>query len=257
MKIAKTAIINPKAKLASSVEIGHYTVIDKDVTIAAGTKVGHHCFIKGGTTIGKNCHIFSNSVIGEIPQDLKFNKEKSFLKIGDNNTIREFVTINLGTKEGGGTTLIGNNNLIMAYSHIAHDCKIGNDVILANAATFGGHVRIEDKACIGGMVAIHQFARVGKYAFIGGNSTIRQDVPPFSMVDGQPASVMGINSVGLKRAHFSLEIRTALKRAIKILFKSGLLTGNAVKKIKKELPKIPEITYLIDFIKSSERGVIR
>ncbi|MBM3252778.1 MAG: acyl-ACP--UDP-N-acetylglucosamine O-acyltransferase [Candidatus Omnitrophica bacterium] len=257
MKIENTTIIHPKAKVADSVEVGHYTIIDEDVVIGEGVRIGHHCYLTGNTTIGKNCKIFSNSIIGEMPQDLKFKDEKTFLKIGDNNIIREFVTIHLGTEEGGKTTVIGNNNLIMAYSHIAHDCKIGDNVIIANAAMFAGHVHIEDNATIGGMVAIHQFVRVGRYAIIGGNSRVMQDIPPFSLAAGQPADVVGLNSIGLRRANVSPEIRNTLKKAIKILFKSGLSTNHAIEEIEKNLPRLDEIIYLVNFVKTSERGVAR
>ena len=255
MKSAKTAIIHPKAKLAHSVEVGHYAVIDKDVAIGENTSIGHHCYITGNTAIGKNCRIFAGSVIGEIPQDLKFKGENIFLKIGDNNIIREFVTINRGTKEGGGTTIVGKDNLIMAYVHIAHDCRIGNNTVISNAATFAGHVYIEDKATISGLVAIHQFVRVGKLAMIGGISRVMQDIPPYSLAVGQPASVVSLNSVGLKRANMSIEVRNVLKRAIKILFKSGLSIAHAVEKVEEELPEIPEVAYLVDFVKSSKRGI--
>ncbi|MFH0838916.1 MAG: acyl-ACP--UDP-N-acetylglucosamine O-acyltransferase [Candidatus Omnitrophota bacterium] len=257
MKIAKTAIVHPDAELAHSVEVGHYSIIDKNVVIGEGTKIGHHCYITGNTSIGKNCKIFFGSVIGEIPQDLKFKGEKSFLKIGNNNIIREFVTIHLGTKDGSRTTKVGNNNLIMAYCHIAHDCEVGNDVIISNGSMFAGHVHIEDRATISGMVAIHQFVRVGKFAIIGGHSRVLQDIPPFSLALGDPASVVGLNSVGLRRANIPLKVRTALNKAIKILFKSGLSATNAVVKVKKELPNLPEIAYLIHFVKSSERGIAR
>lgn len=260
MKIHPTAIIDKKAHLAKDVEIGPYSIIGSNVKIDAGTKVDSHCVIDEWTTIGKNCRIFKGSVIGGVTQDLKFKGERSFVKIGDNNTIREYVTINRATNKDS-VTQIGNNNLIMAYTHIAHDCRIGNNVIIANAGTFAGHVTIEDNATIGGMVGIHQFVNVGTLSIIGGCSKVVKHVPPYSMVDGHPAKNYGLNIIGLKRAGISQKAKTGLKRAFKILFNSGLSLPHALKEVKQTLPQSKEIKNLIHFLKTvksdTKRGVCR
>lgn len=252
--IHPTAIVSKKAKIDEGVEIGPYTIIGDNVELGKGTKVGPFCVITGYTKIGKDNRIFSNAVVGSIPQDLKYKGERSWLIIGDGNTIREFVTINPGTGEGG-KTIIGNNNLIMAYAHIAHDCIIGNNVIIANCGTLAGHVLIEDKAIIGGLAAIHQFVRVGRYAIIGGCSKVVQDIPPYSTCDGHPAKVRGINVVGLRRAGFSAEKRNLIRRAFKILFFSGHPLPKAIEVLQQELPLTEEINCLIEFIRSSKRGI--
>jgi len=195
-------------------------------------------------------------VIGSAPQDKKFSADDNvFLNIGENNVIREYVTMNPGTLEGGGKTVIGDNNMFMAYAHVAHDCVIGNNCVMANAATLAGHVTLEDGAIIGGLSAVHQFVRLGRLSIIGGCSKIVQDVPPFSMVDGHPAKVIQTNSVGLKRAGFSSEAILTLKKAIKILFHSELSRKHALEKIENEIPSSPEIEHLIFFAKTSERGL--
>ncbi len=255
-KIHPNAFVHPKAKLGRGVCIGPNTVIGEYVKIGANTVVGSCCVIEGITQIGKRCKIYTGAVIGSPPQDLKYKGERTKVLIGDDNVIREYVTINLGTVDKG-KTVVGNNNLLMAYSHVAHDCVIGDGVVIANAGTLAGHVTIENKAIIGGMSAIHQFSRVGRTAIIGGCSKIIQDVPPFSMVDGHPAKVYGINSIGLKRAKISPASITRLKTAFKILFKMKLSTSTALKRIKKEVPKDANVKYLIEFIKSSKRGVCK
>lgn len=255
-KIYLHAFVHPEARLGRGVCICPNSVVEKHVTIGANTVVGSSCVIKGFTQIGKRCKIFTGAVIGSAPQDLKYKGEPTRVIIGDDNVIREYVTINLGTVDEG-RTVIGDNNLLMAYSHVAHDCVIGNGVVIANAGTLAGHVKIEDKAIIGGMSAIHQFSRVGKMAIIGGCSKIIQDVPPFSMVDGHPAKVYGINSIGLKRAKISPRSIARLKAAFKILFKMKLSTTTALRRIKKEIPRDVYVQYLIEFVKSSKRGVCR
>lgn len=257
MKIDKTAIIDPKAKLAKNIEVGPYTTIGPNVTIGIGTKIGQACRLEGFTAIGKNCQIFTGAVIGSIPQDLKFKKGiKSFIKIGNNNVIREYATINPGTGEGE-TTIIGNDSLLMAYSHIAHNCRIGNGVIIANVGTLAGHVTIEDKAVISGLSGVHQFVRVGTLSIIGGCSKATQDVLPYYLYEGQRATPRGLNIIGLKRAGVSLGVRENLKKAFKILLNSGLSIPNALKKIKEEVPPGKEIAHLIEFVRSSERGIAR
>ena len=254
MQIDKSAIVSKKAKLAKGVYVGPYAIIDDDVEIAAGTKIGAHCVINGNTSIGKCCEIFSGAVIGSKPQDLKYKDEKSYLIIGDNNIIREFCTFNLGTGEGG-KTVVGNANLFMAYSHVAHDCLVGNNCVIANCGTLAGHVTIEDKVVIGGLVAIHQFVHVGMLSIIGGCSKVVQDIPPYSTCDGHPAKVYGLNLVGLRRHGVLKDAIKELDHAFRILFNSGHSTKHAVEKIAEESFKSKEIAYLLDFIKRSERGI--
>lgn len=255
-KIDSKAVISKKAYLDRDVEVGPYTVIGDGVKIGKGTKILNNVTIQGFTEIGESNKIFSGAVIGSPPQDLKYKGEESFLYIGKNNVIREFVTINPGTKKN--STRIGDNNLIMAYSHIAHDCQVGNHCVFANNATLAGHVTVEDKAVLGGLSAVHQFVRIGKLAIIGGCSKVVQDIPPFSTCDGHPAKIYGINSVGLKRSNVSKESIRQLKTAFKILFHSGLSTKHALDKIKKEFKDYSnELSHLISFIKSSQRGITR
>lgn len=255
-KIHSTAIVSKKAHLENGVEVGPYSVIGDAVTIGRGSKILNNVTIDGTTKIGENNTIFSGAVIGSPPQDLKYKGEKSSLIIGKDNTIREFVTINPGTNHN--STVIGSNNLFMAYSHIAHDCSVGNDCIFANNATLAGHVSVADEVVLGGLSAVHQFVRIGRLAIIGGCSKVVQDVPPYATCDGHPAKIYGINFVGLKRSHFSPEVIRQLKRAYKILFHSALTISNAVKKIKAEFAESSEeLSCLLDFISASKRGVSR
>ncbi|PIQ90193.1 MAG: acyl-[acyl-carrier-protein]--UDP-N-acetylglucosamine O-acyltransferase [Candidatus Omnitrophica bacterium CG11_big_fil_rev_8_21_14_0_20_41_12] len=256
MKIHPSAIVSPLAKLETSVVVGPYSVISDNVSIGAETKIGAHCVIEGNTSIGESCEIFTGAVVGSRPQDLKFKDEKVFLEIGNHNIIREYCTLNPGTKEGA-KTIIGDNNLLMAYSHIAHDCKVGNGCVLANNCTLAGHVTIEDKAVIGGIVAIHQFVRIGMLSIVGGCSKVVQDIPPFSTCDGHPARVYGLNLIGLRRKGISSASIKQLDQAFRIIFNSGLSVKHAVEKVEKELEKNEEISYLINFAKSSERGLTR
>lgn len=256
MNIHKTAIIDKKAELADDVSVGPYSVISSDVKIGSGTKIGPHCVIDKFTSIGKDCQIFSGAVLGSLSQDKKFKEKISFLEIGNYNTIREYTTMNRATQENG-KTKIGDNNFFMAYSHIAHDCQIGSNVTLANCTTLAGHVILEDGVITGGLSGVHQFVRVGKLAIIGGCTKVVQDIVPYSMSDGHPAKTYGINSIGLERAGFSDEVKHNLKKAFKILFFMELNIKNALAKVLEEVPPSEEITYLIDFIKSSERGITR
>ncbi len=256
MEIHPTAIVSKGAKLEAGVIVGPYTIISDGANIGAGTKIGAHCVIEGNATIGKSCEIFTGAVIGSRPQDLKFKGEKVFLEIGNNNIIREYCTLNPGTGEGG-KTIIGDSNLLMAYSHVAHDCKIGSGCVLANNSTLAGHVTIEDKAVIGGIVAIHQFVRIGILSITGGCSKVVQDIPPFSTCDGHPARVYGLNLIGLRRKGVSRESIKKIDQAFKLLFNSGLSVRHAIEKMEKESEKTDEITYLINFAKSSERGLAR
>jgi len=256
MGIHKTAIISKDVKLAENVSVGPYTVINGNAVIGAGTEIGAHCVIGEFTTIGKDCKIFSGAIVGSISQDKKFDEKRSFLEIGNNNIIREYVTINRGTQKDSKTT-VGNNCLFMAYSHIAHDCKIGDKVILANCVTLAGYVELEDGVIIGGLAGVHQFVRIGRLSIIGGCSKVVQDIVPYSMSDGHPAKVYTINTIGLDRAGFADAQKDSLKRAFKIIFSMKLNTKNALLKVEKELVPTKEITILIDFIKSAERGIAR
>lgn len=256
MKIHHTAVVDKKAKLADDVEVGPYTIIGPDAEIDVSTRVASHVVIEGRTSIGKGCQIFTGACVGSIPQDLKYKGERSFLRIGNNNIIREYVTLNPGTEEDS-VTSIGDENLFMAYSHVAHDCKIGNGCIVANAGTLAGYVVMEDKVIIGGLAAVHQFVRVGKMSIVGGCSKVVQDVPPFSTCDGHPAQVYGLNLVGLRRSDISKDAQLALKRTFKILFYSGLALKSAIGKAKQEAGDFKEVQYLLDFIKGSKRGVSR
>ncbi|MBP7216697.1 MAG: acyl-ACP--UDP-N-acetylglucosamine O-acyltransferase, partial [Candidatus Omnitrophica bacterium] len=213
-----------------------------------------HCVIEGNTTIGSGCQLFTGAVVGSRPQDLKYKGEKNFLEIGENTIIREYCTMNPGTGEGG-KTIVGSNNLFMAYSHVAHDCRVGNHCVFANNATLAGHVTIEDRAVIGGLVAIHQFVRVGKLSIIGGCSKVVQDIPPFSTCDGHPARIFGLNLVGLRRQGMSAASIHLLHAAFKLLFREGLSIKHALQKAEQELSATDEISYLLDFIRKSERGI--
>ena len=254
--IHPTAIVHPDADLGVGVEVGPWTLIEGTVKIGDRTKVGERVSIKGHTTIGAENEIFTGAVIGSITQDKKYKGGVSYVRIGDRNNIREYVTINPGTDEGT-ETVIGNDNLVMAYAHIAHDCVLKNNITLANNGTLAGHVVIDDRAIIGGFGAIHQFVRIGYLAIIGGCSKVVQDVPPFVMVDGHPAKIFGLNSVGLERAGVSAEEKSQLKKAYKILFRSGLTVKSAVAKAEAELPKSQSITALLGFLKKSERGICK
>lgn len=256
MSILTETKISKKAKISKACCISPSAIIGDNVAIGAGTKIGAFCVIEGNTTIGKNCEIFTGAVIGSRPQDLKYKGEKNYLEIGDNNTIREYCTFNSGTGEGG-KTIVGSGNLFMAYSHVAHDCRVGNDCIIANNGTLAGHVTIEDKTVIGGLAAVHQFVKVGRLAIIGGCSKVIKDIPPYSTCDGHPAQVFGLNLVGLRRNNISKESMQQLNHAFKILFNSGLSLKHALEKLKAEKQLQNESAYLIKFIENSERGICR
>lgn len=256
-EIHPTAIVSPKAKLDDEIAVGPYSFIGDHVVIGKGTKVGIHCVIDGHTTIGERCRIFTGAVVGSIPQDLKYQGEISYLRIGNDNIIREYVTINPGTQGGGGETVIGNENLIMAYAHVAHDCRIGNKTILANGATLAGHVIVEDRAIIGGLVAVHQFVRIGKLAIIGGCSKVVQDVPPYSTCDGHPAQFRGLNLVGLERTGVPSGTIRTLKQIYRFLYRMGLSKEHALEKILEEVDSFPETQEIVEFVQSSTRGICR
>jgi len=256
--IAETAVISSDATLAPDVSVGPYAVIGPHVTIGTGSVIGPHQRIEGPTTIGERNRFFGQASIGTEPQDLKFRGERTELRIGNDNVFREFVTINRGTVGGGGITTIGSNNFFMAYSHVAHDCHIGDGTIFANNATLAGHVDVGDFSTIGAFSAVHQFCRVGDHAFIGGGSICTQDVLPYvKTVGNRPAKTYGINTIGLERKGFTKETIEALQRAYRILTRSKMLLQEAVDKIEAELGFHAEVRYFAEFVRESKRGVIR
>lgn len=255
-KIHETAVVHPGARLGKDVEIGPYAVIGENVLIGDGTKIGAHVVIDGWTSVGKNCVIFPSASIGTEPQDLKFRGEKSYVFIGDNTKIREFATVNRATGEGE-ETRVGSNCLLMAYTHVAHNCIVGNNVIMSNAATLAGHVIVEDRVIIGGLAGVHQFVKIGRNAMIGGASKVVQDVPPFVIVDGHPAKVAGLNNVGLARAGISEVARRNLKKAYRILFRSGLTLAQAIAVMEQELESCEEVEHFLRFLRNAERGICR
>jgi len=251
--IHPTAIIHPKAKIGAGCEIGPYCVIGEHITLGEKCKLHSHVVIDGHTTLGKENEIFPFCSIGLKTQDLKWKGGITRTEIGDNNTFREYVTVHSATSDGD-TTRIGSHNTILAYSHIAHDCILGSHIIMSNAATLGGHVTVEDHAVIS-ISAVHQFCRIGKLAMIGGCSKVVQDVPPFMLADGNPAETRTVNKIGMERHGISEEAQAAIRSAYKILFREGLTIPNALTKIEKELPQLPEVQYLLQFIRASERGI--
>jgi len=257
LDIHPTAIVHPQAKVGPGVKIGAYSLVGENVQIGKDTVIGSHVVVEGWTQIGERCHLFPFVSVGAAPQAVRYRGEPTLLTLGHENVIREFVTINRGTAEGGGETKVGSGNLIMAYSHIAHDCQIGNRVIMANSSTLAGHIYVEDFAIVGGLVAIHQFVRVGCYAIIGGASAVPQDVPPYMVAAGNRARLFGLNNIGLKRHNFSESTVAALKQAYRILFRSHLTLHKALDRVEKEVPELPEIRHLSDFLKKTKRGVCR
>jgi len=256
-RIHSTAIVDPKAEIDSSVDIGSFCVIKGAVKIRKGTKLLSHVIVEGSADIGENCTIHPFASLGFPPQDLKYKGENTKLVIGNNNIIREYVSIHRASVGGDGVTVIGNNNFFMAYVHVAHDCKIGNNVVLANAATLAGHVLIEDKAVVGGLVAIHQFTRIGSYAMVGGFSGIGQDIPPYMIASGARAKLYGPNTIGLKRHGISDAAINAIKKAYKVLFREKRTMKDAIKKVRDEMSGIQEVMHLIEFIEKNKRGICR
>ena len=254
--IHDTAVVSPTARIGKNVEIGPYSVIGDNVEIGEGTHIGPHVVIQGWTSIGRDCRIFQGASIGEIPQDLKFKGEKSYTFIGDRTTIRECATVHRATGEGE-ETRIGNDCLLMAYTHVAHHCVVGNHVIMSNAAMIAGHVVVEDRAVIGGMAGVHQFVKIGRNAMVGGASKLVQDVVPFTIVDGRPAKAVGLNSVGLSRAGIPVEARRRIKQAYKILYRNGLSLSQAIAVIEQEVDSCEEIEHFLRFLRNAERGICR
>ena len=258
VRIDPKAQVEKGAAIEDGVEIGAFSFIGENVKIRKNTKISPHVLITGHTTIGENNSIYSFTTIGTPPQDIGYKEEPHKVVIGNNNIIREYTSINIGTTKGGGITTIGDNNYFMAYSHIAHDCQIGNNVIMTNAATLGGHTIVEDFAILSAFVGVHQFARIGRFSFLGGYAVITQDVPPFARVVGaRPAYIVDVNSIGMRRNGISGETVNIIKEAYKILFRSGLNTTEALLKIENELGEDKELKHLVNFIKQSKRGIIK
>ncbi len=259
--IHPTAIIDPGAELGRDVTVGPYAVIGPKVTIGDGCSVGAHALVESHVRMGKGNRLYPFAAVGGPPQDLKFRGEETWVEMGDNNIVREFATVNRGTAEGGGITRLGDNNMVMAYCHVAHDCHIGNRMIMANAATFAGHVTVEDGAIIGGLSAVHQFVRIGTLCIIGGMSGVSKDVPPY--VTAAPGrqrkgdGLFGLNKIGLKRNRFPEETISALKRAYMMIFRSKDNLKDTLARAEAELPPLPEVKHLVEFVRSSTRGVMR
>ncbi|MBT8433623.1 MAG: acyl-ACP--UDP-N-acetylglucosamine O-acyltransferase [Gammaproteobacteria bacterium] len=253
--IHDTAIVDASAKIAADVEIGAYSVIGADVEIASGTVVGPHVVVMGPSKIGQDNRIFQFSSIGEAPQDKKYQGEKTWLELGDRNVIREFVTLNRGTDEGNGKTIIGSDNLFMAYSHVAHDCLVGNHTVFANAASLSGHVEVGDYTILGGFTSVHQFTLIGSKSFCGLGSVVTQDIPPFTTAAGNRARVIGINKEGLKRKGFSAELIQALHKSFRQLLKSRGSKEEIFENLKPLCDEYPEVAEFVDFVKNSKRGI--
>ncbi len=255
-KIHPTAVVNRNARIEDNVVIGPYSIIGPNVVIGEGCFIGAHVVIDGHTTIGRNNRLFTGAVVGSQPQDLKYRGGKARLVIGDNNTIREYATINTATSEEN-ATMVGDGNLLMAYTHVAHECRVSNGVVMANSASLAGHVTIGDKSVLGGLVGVHQFVQVGTMAIVGGCSKITKDVAPYSMVDGNPVGWHGINFVGLKRNGVPEEIGANIKKAYKIICRSNLNTTQALERLRAEFDSCAEIDHLIEFIEKSSRGICK
>lgn len=256
-RIHPTAIVSPGAELHETVEVGPYAVIGPKVRIGAGTTVGPHAVVEGRTTLGQNNRIFQFASVGAVPQDLKYRGEDTELVLGDGNTVREFVTLNIGTAGGGGATRIGNKNLFMANSHVGHDSIVGNGCIIANSAALAGHVTLEDHVHFGGLAAVHQFTRIGRHAFVSGGAMVTMDVPPYCTAQGDRAELAGLNTVGLQRAGYTPEQIQRIKDAYRILFRSKLGLNEALSRARAEVGGHPEVDHFLDFVARSERGVTR
>jgi len=254
VEIHSTAIVDPDAELGAGVTVGPHAIIGPQVRVGTGTEIGAGVLIERNTVIGEECRIHKGAVLGTDPQDLKFQGEESWLRIGNRTQIREYATLNRGTSESG-ETVVGDDCLLMAYVHVAHDCRLGDRIIISNATQMAGHVTIDDWAIISGLVAVHQFVRIGRHAFIGGLSRVAQDVAPFCRVSGNPPKIYGLNTVGLERRGFPAESRAALKKAYRMLFHSELNLSQALVRVREELEMKGEVGEFIEFIESSERGV--
>ena len=254
--IQPLAYVHPQAKVANNVIIDPFVTIEKNVEIEEGTWIGHHATIMEGARIGKNCRVFPGAVISAIPQDLKFDGEETTVHIGNNTTIREFVTVNRGTKASY-KTAIGNNCLLMAYVHVAHDCVIGNNVILANAATLAGHIEIHDYAIVGGLAAVHQFVKIGAHSMISGGGMARKDIPPYTKAAREPLSYVGVNSIGLRRRGFTTEQINHIQEIYRIIYLKKYNVSQAISIIEADVPATPERDEILSFIATSTRGIMK
>ncbi|MBI4746131.1 MAG: acyl-ACP--UDP-N-acetylglucosamine O-acyltransferase [Deltaproteobacteria bacterium] len=255
-RIHNTAVVHPNAEIAEDAEIGPYAVIGEFVKIGSRTRIGSHTVIEGWTEIGKNCDINHSVVIGAPPQDIHYKGQRAFVKIGDNNVLREFVTIHRASNEDGVTT-IGNGNYFMTYCHVAHDCKVGNNIIMANNAGLSGHVEVGDNAVISGLLGVHQFVRIGTMCMVGGMSRVLRDIVPYIITEGHTAAPRGLNVIGLRRNGVGSETRSEIKKAYKLLFRSGLTTQEALSRIKTEVRDTKEIQEFVRFVEGSKRGIAR
>lgn len=250
------AIVSPKARLGENVRIGQFTTVEDDVEIGDGTEIIASAYIANGARIGRDCRVFPGASIGMAPQDLKYNNEPTTAEIGDRTTVRECATIHRGTTATG-RTVVGSDNLLMAYTHVAHDCRVGNHVIISNVAQLAGHVEVGDWVTVGGVVKLHQFCRVGSYCMVGAGTKLVKDVPPYVLIDGNPASVSGVNKVGLRRRGFSAELVQEISDFYKTLLFSGLNTSEGISRVEAHTPVSEEVQKAIDFIRSSKRGIHR
>ena len=257
MAIHHTAVIAPGAVVAEDVEVGPYAVVGPNVTLAAGVQLGAHVVISGYTSLGEHTRVFPHAVLGEEPQDKKYSGEPTRLEIGSHNIFREFATANRGTEGGGGVTSIGDHNLFMAYSHVAHDCQIGNHCVLANCASLAGHVTVQDNAILAGLTAVHQHSRIGRFAMLAGGAKVAQDVPPFAIAQGDRARLFGLNIVGLRRGGFARESMHSLRSAYRDLFQQGIPLRVALVQVSEAYADIPEVQELVSFIEGSRRGICR
>jgi UDP-N-acetylglucosamine acyltransferase len=253
--IDPTASVSPKAQIETGVTVGPFAVIEENVAIGSGTVIGSHALIASGARIGKECRIHHGAVVATAPQDLKFRGEPTILEIGNHTTIREYVTLNRGTAERGKTS-VGSHCFIMAYAHVAHDCTVGNNVILANSVNMAGHVIIEDHVVIGGLVPIHQFVRIGRHAMIGGGFRVPKDVPPYILAGQEPLVFQGLNLVGLKRRNFTREALDLLRKTYQIIYESNLNVTQALDRVRAEIPASEDINHILEFIEKSKRGII-
>jgi UDP-N-acetylglucosamine acyltransferase len=253
-QVHATAIVDPDAELGEGVTVGPWAFIGPRVRVGDGTDVGPRVLIERDTMVGEDCRLANGAVLGTDPQDLKYKGEHSTLEVGDRTVIREFATLNRGTAASG-RTVVGSDCLLMAYTHVAHDCEIGNHVVLANAVNMAGHVVIEDWVIVGGLTPIHQFVRIGAHAFVGGGSRVPQDVPPYCRAAGNPLKLFGLNTVGLERRGLSDEVRRALKQTYRLLFQGSENLSTALDRAEREVAGIPEVKHMIQFVRSSERGV--
>ena len=251
--IHSTALVDPSVEIGQGTWIGAYSVIGENVRIGDGTRIDPHVVIECNTILGRDCNVMSGVVLGGAPQDYKFKGEQTYLRIGDGNVLREFVTIHRASGEGE-ATVVGDNNMLMAYCHIGHNCKIGSHITMANYVGISGHALVEDRVVFGGFVGVHQKVRIGKLAMVGGLSKVVQDVPPFAMTDGRPTKVCDLNVIGLRRSGVSPKVRTDLKQAYKLLYRSNLNTSQALQAIESQLDPSDELQYLIDFVRSVRLG---